>query len=275
MPGPIPGPPTATVSGKSVVSLAWSKPCYSGGAPVVSYKVEAWLLGEGAMWTEVRPVSFASLHSSSRRLRCVRESEFRNDSLTESSLMVGRFSFSLQSCRRICRVFTSLFTLRQVAVTPITSTDIYSLKPEREYLFRITPRNKYGWGESLVSSTAVRTTTKTGLPCFVRQLPAQIRALEHSDVELECQVTGEPAPGVEWYRDGAKLDPARQPRYEVRSVRSSSRHALTVRDVRSDGDDEAKFTCEAANAVGRVATFTRVLVVDDPSVAEADAYFRR
>lgn len=54
VPGPIPGPPTAAVSGKSVVSLSWTKPCYAGGAPVVSYKVEAWLLGEGAMWTEVR-----------------------------------------------------------------------------------------------------------------------------------------------------------------------------------------------------------------------------
>lgn len=162
-----------------------------------------------------------------------------------------------------------------MAVTPITSTDVYSLKPEREYLFRITPRNKYGWGESLVSSSPIKTTSKTGAPCFVRQLPPQIKALANSDVELECRATGEPAPGVEWYRDGAKLDAAKQPRYETRSVRSSDRHALTIRDVRPETDDEAKFTCEAFNAVGRVATYTRVLVVDDPRVAEADAHFRQ
>ena len=54
VPGPVPAPPTATVTGQNVVSLSWTKPNYTGGAPVTAYKVEAWLLGEGAMWTEVR-----------------------------------------------------------------------------------------------------------------------------------------------------------------------------------------------------------------------------
>ena len=53
VPGPIQAPPIANVTGKNVVSLSWTKPNYIGGAPVLAYKVEAWLLGEGAMWTEV------------------------------------------------------------------------------------------------------------------------------------------------------------------------------------------------------------------------------
>ena len=53
VPGPIPAPPTASISGKYVVSLSWNKPSYTGGSQIVAYKVESWLLGEGAMWTEV------------------------------------------------------------------------------------------------------------------------------------------------------------------------------------------------------------------------------
>ncbi|XP_057379752.2 myosin light chain kinase, smooth muscle-like [Daphnia carinata] len=214
VPGPVAAPPMATVSGKNVVSLSWPKPNYTGGAPILAYKVEAWLLGEGAIWIEV-------------------------------------------------------------AMTCITSTDVYNLKPEREYLFRITPRNKYGWGESVVSSTPIKTVSRTGLPHFHRPLHPQIKALEHTDVELLAEVTGEPMPDVEWYRDGTKLDGVKQPRYELRSIRSDCRHALTIHDVQMETDDDSKFTCEAVNPAGRVSTFSRVLVVTDQRVAEADALFRQ
>jgi hypothetical protein len=40
-------------------------------------------------------------------------------------------------------------------------------------------------------------------------------------------------------------------------------------------DDDSKFSCEAVNPAGRVATFSRVLVVTDERVAEADAQFRQ
>nr|CAH0104353.1 unnamed protein product [Daphnia galeata] len=214
VPGAIPAPATATVSGNNVVSLTWSKPNYIGGAPVLAYKVEAWLLGEGAIWIEV-------------------------------------------------------------ATTVITSTDVYNLKPDREYLFRITPKNKYGWGESLVSSRPIKTVSRTGVPHFHRQLHPQIKAMEHTDVELMTEVSGEPTPQIEWYRDGSKLDGVKHPRYELRSIRSDCRHALTIHDVQMDTDDDSKFTCEAVNPAGRVSTFSRVLVVTDQRVAEADALFRQ
>lgn len=204
VPGPIPGPPLAVVSGKNVVSLSWAKPSYAGGAPILAYKVEAWLLGEGAIWTEV-------------------------------------------------------------AMTPITSTDLYNLKPDREYRFRVTPRNKYGWGESVLSSSPLATSSRTGLPKFHRQLHPQIKVLEGTDVEFSVEVTGEPMPDVEWYRDGTRiLKGDDNVRHEIRSLWTSGstrRHWLTLRDVRVVGDDESKFTCEAVNPAGRIATFTRILVM--------------
>jgi hypothetical protein len=167
------------------------------------------------------------------------------------------------------------FFYAQVATTVITSSDVYNLKPDREYLFRITPKNKYGWGESLVSSTPIRTVSKTGLPHFHRQLHPQIKAMEHTDIELLTEVTGEPTPQVEWYRDGSKVDGVKNPRYELRSIRADCRHALTIHDVQMETDDDSKFSCEAVNPAGRVATFSRVLVVTDERVAEADAQFRQ
>lgn len=52
VPGKI-GAPNATDIGKTWVSLSWARPEQSGGAPVTAYKVESWILGEEARWTDV------------------------------------------------------------------------------------------------------------------------------------------------------------------------------------------------------------------------------
>lgn len=42
--------------GKNYLTLTWSKPKDCGGAPILAYRVEYWLVGEdgGAKWKEVR-----------------------------------------------------------------------------------------------------------------------------------------------------------------------------------------------------------------------------
>ena len=145
-------------------------------------------------------------------------------------------------------------------MTPITSADLYHLKPDREYHFRVTARNKYGWGESVVTSSPILTSSKTGLPQFHRQLHPQIKVLAGTDVLLSCEVTGEPHPEVEWFREGTKIT---DHRYELRSLWSSGSfklHSMTIRNVRMETDDEAKISCEAFNPAGRVSTFTRISV---------------
>ena len=56
VPGPLPGLPYTRDVGVNWVSLAWPRPLYNGGAPILSYKVEAWLKCEDAMWDMVSTI---------------------------------------------------------------------------------------------------------------------------------------------------------------------------------------------------------------------------
>lgn len=55
--------PNATDIGKTWVSLSWGRPEQTGGAPVTAYKVESWILGEEARWTDVS-ATYCSLQVS-------------------------------------------------------------------------------------------------------------------------------------------------------------------------------------------------------------------
>lgn len=72
--------------------------------------------------------------------------------------------------------------------SPINSFDAFNLRSGGEYKFRITPRNRYGWGESLVSKEIYTISDNVEIPEFVKILPGQIKALEGSTVKLECEV---------------------------------------------------------------------------------------
>lgn len=58
MPGPISSEPVAIDGGKNWLSLTWGKAERRGPAPVIAYKVDAWLLGGdgGARWVEVKKI---------------------------------------------------------------------------------------------------------------------------------------------------------------------------------------------------------------------------
>jgi myosin-light-chain kinase len=76
-----------------------------------------------------------------------------------------------------------------MGVSPINTFDAFNLKSGAEYKFRVTPRNRYGWGESVTTTAPVVVGRKVELPEFTKILPGQLKALQGSDVHLECQVT--------------------------------------------------------------------------------------
>ena len=83
------------------------------------------------------------------------------------------------------------------------------------------------------------------------------------------QVRGDPVPRVQWYRDGMELN---DPRF-VAHFDGSQRCTLAIQELR-DGDS-GRYMCEATNRLGRVSTFARLFVVNDPKILEADHKLKR
>lgn len=75
----------------------------------------------------------------------------------------------------------------ELGVSATNSFDAFNLKPEGEYQFRITPRNRYGWGES-VQSDPIIIGKFDELPEFIKTLPGQLKALKGSELTLDCEV---------------------------------------------------------------------------------------
>lgn len=75
----------------------------------------------------------------------------------------------------------------ELGVSPINSFDAFNLKPETEYQFRVTPRNRYGWGES-VQTDSMFIGRPVQMPEFTKILPGQLKVLKDSIIRLECEV---------------------------------------------------------------------------------------
>jgi hypothetical protein len=76
-----------------------------------------------------------------------------------------------------------------MGVCPTNTFDAFNLKAGTQYKFRVTPRNRYGWGESVTTTAAIVVGCKVELPEFTRILPGQLKALQGSSISLECEVT--------------------------------------------------------------------------------------
>ncbi|XP_059475294.1 titin homolog [Neocloeon triangulifer] len=163
-------------------------------------------------------------------------------------------------------------TWEELGVTPINSFDAFNLKAGSEYKFRVTPRNRYGWGEPVVSHGSFVVGKKVDMPEFTHILPGQQKVLIGSDVRLECQVKGEPEPEIQWYKDGAPLDPDSFD-HRMRITFDGARCVLNLKTVQDS--DTGRFMCEASNKAGRVSTFARLLVVTDIKILEADLKLRQ
>ncbi|KAG7188123.1 hypothetical protein KM043_015968 [Ampulex compressa] len=208
VPGPISSEPVVVDGGRNWVSLSWGKAERRGPAPVLAYKVDAWLLGGdgGARWVEL-------------------------------------------------------------GITPINTFDAFNLRPGAEYKFRVTPRNRYGWGEAVVMSNSITVNEIIDLPEFTTILPGQLKALEGSTVKLEYEVRGDSKIEIKWYRETTEIDPSVDPRYSI--YYNGYKCTLTIGNIKES--DSGRYVCEASNRIGKVSSFARVLVVTDPKIIHADA----
>lgn len=154
---------------------------------------------------------------------------------------------------------------KELGVTPLNSFDAFNLKPGSEYIFRVTPRNRYGWGDSAQTSYPVMVGNVIQLPEFTKILPGQLKALINRTITLECVFKGYPKPDIIWYKDGIELES--DERVSLLVLGSTCR--LVISDVLEN--DTGRYTCEATNRQGRVSSFARLQVVTDPKIYEADS----
>jgi len=155
---------------------------------------------------------------------------------------------------------------RELGLTPINSFDAFNLKPNVEYHFRVTPKNRYGWGPTVQTSSPLQVGGVECLPEFVKILPGQAKALLGSSFTLQCNMRGAPRPQVTWFKDGIQLSSSSE-RVKIRQIGSTC--ALTIATVSEL--DSGRYTCEATNSKGRVSTFARLQVVSDSRIYEADS----
>ena len=209
-PGPIPYEPNVMDSGKNHLSLSWLKPMCEDAAPVLTYRIDAWLVGKDgdATWKEL-------------------------------------------------------------GMSPTPNFDVINLRAASEYHFKITPKNRYGYGPSTQTTYPIMFGDAVKLPEFNKILPGQLKALLNNEITLDCVVLGSPKPEIIWYKEGIKIESSE--RRCISSVGPVCR--LTLQNVvESDG---GRYTCEASNKEGRVSTFARLQTVTDPKIFEADNKLKR
>ncbi|KAJ8687543.1 hypothetical protein QAD02_023337, partial [Eretmocerus hayati] len=159
----------------------------------------------------------------------------------------------------------------ELGISPINSFDAFNLRPGGEYKFRVTPRNRYGWGESVTMSKTATVCDDVEIPEFSKILPGQLKALVGSTVTLECEVRSESKFDVKWLRETTVIDPDENGRYIIKNERSKC--TLILKSV--DEDDTGRYVCEVTNKAGKVSSYARVLVVKDQKVLNADARLKK
>lgn len=153
---------------------------------------------------------------------------------------------------------------REIGMSPINLFDAFNLKPDCQYHFKVTAKNRYGWGPSVQTTSPISIGGSEVLPEFVKILPGQMKALSGSECVLECSVRGQPRPKIIWYKDGHRV--VADERIEIRQIAFTCR--LLINQVFEV--DNGRYSCEAVNSKGRVTTFARLQVVNDPKLYAAD-----
>lgn len=74
-------------------------------------------------------------------------------------------------------------------MTPTNCLDVYNLKSGYRYKFRVTARNRFGWGQPVVTADYVDVSEPKYLPEFLQPLPGETKVLLHHGAILQCHVS--------------------------------------------------------------------------------------
>lgn len=98
----------------------------------------------------------------------------------------------------------------------------------------------------------------------------KILTIDYMNLCKILQIRADPKVDIKWYYESMEIDPNGDPRWSI--SRSGSKCCFTIENV--EEKDSGRYVCEAGNSVGKVSSFARLLVVDDPKIIEADEKFK-
>ncbi|XP_050361303.1 titin-like isoform X2 [Nymphalis io] len=158
----------------------------------------------------------------------------------------------------------------ELGITPRNSFDAFNLKQGEEYHFRVTPRNRYGWGESVQTSVPIGIGLAGDRPEFMDILPGQLKVLVGETATLSCSFKGKPIPEIMWMKNGHEIE---EEVGRVNIAITDYNSSLRIEAVQPD--DEGRYSCEATNIHGRSSTYSRMAVITDRQIWQADAKLKR
>lgn len=158
----------------------------------------------------------------------------------------------------------------ELGITPLNSYDVFNLKRGDQYHFRVTPRNRYGWGETVQTTHPIAVGHSGDRPEFVELLPGQLKVMLGERATLGCRVQANPLPDILWTKNGHEVEESDK---RIGLAYDGHNCQLTIDEVTMD--DEGRYSCEATNGFGRTSTYARLAVVTDKMVWEADAKLKR
>nr|XP_034839612.1 uncharacterized protein LOC117995729 [Maniola hyperantus] len=158
----------------------------------------------------------------------------------------------------------------ELGITPRNCFDAFNLKQGEEYHFRVTPRNRYGWGESVQTSIPIRIGLAGDRPEFIEILPGQLKVLVGETATLCCSFKGNPMPEIVWMKNGHEVEEESE---RVVVQLNGNNTSLQINDIKIE--DEGRYSCEATNVHGRSSTYSRMAVITDRQIWTADAKLKR
>jgi len=144
--------------------------------------------------------------------------------------------------------------------TPIPQYDVFNLKPDKSYHFRVTARNKRGWGDSIMTTHKVDLSKPTQMPTITSDIDNVLKTLSGSLVKLNVRIAGEPKPAVKWMRDSVDVESLEG----INVYHSEAGSCVEIPAV--DKGCVGKYTVTAANTAGKVTKSITLEVLDDPDI---------
>ncbi|VDK50737.1 unnamed protein product [Anisakis simplex] len=149
--------------------------------------------------------------------------------------------------------------------SPTTEYNVKNLQPNTEYLFRVSAKNKAGYGDYATMSSPAKTLSAGSKPLFKKAFDSIKFVNESESFELHAVYGGEPEPTVRWYHNNKEI--VEKSNVAITAGKKRGESTLTVSNCKP-GVDDGIYSCHIENESGHVADETVVKIAAKKKVAE-------